>query len=202
MYKERRKQATRILNPPHQKIMCYLSPTDSKVKHNTCKTVNLKVKNLLAAFFAIISTFAADASSFDHSWDVVRWSPCEGVGISGSSRVYIEGTSDAVKNGINIIHTSIWISSAMASENRIKIGAKLLVKREKAVIQGVSLREPNGSSIEVQRKDNESNRLYLANGENIIIPSGGKLWAEVNIAVKTDSGWCHIANTEEIVLSN
>lgn len=134
--------------------------------------------------------------TFSISWVSPRYAPCEGVGVAGTFRVYVEGIANVGPDRSHkITSMSVRASSAAFTQADGSVAAKAIVKRNGSPISHFVLTRPTPPAIEPAPKADETRRVYLPSGKSLTLASGDRLHIEASTIARTSSGTCALGTT-------
>jgi hypothetical protein len=142
------------------------------------------------AYCLILVLLLSSPSAKSWNWLSATWTPCEGVGMSGSARYFAEAQI-SLSNGQAILeHLRVYGSSASFDAREITLSASVSMfdKQSKAETRPVDLSRPEGKAYEADPGPNDTRSLYLPGNVKITIPSKSVVRIRVT-AIKSE---CHI----------
>lgn len=142
----------------------------------------------------------AHAAQFDQSWVAPNFTLCEGVGASGTFRVYITGKVSSTGAGKAVTYLVSHVSSGAFAQFTGSLSVRALVKIGGIEKQNVTLSRSVGPALESASKADESARLYLPANTTLSIPPNGELWISAMPSVKTDAGHCSLGSSESKII--
>lgn len=156
----------------------------------------------LLAFFGICmlspATLLGDGpQTFNTDWVSATWTPCEGVGLTGSARYFYSAQQSLNADGsLAITSVSVYGSSASFSPDDTTLTASIKVLDAGGnTLQSINLQRPTTSVIEPPPGAIETRRLYLPDGTTLSVPAGASLSLSVS-AAKTN---CSINNSTKTI---
>lgn len=135
-------------------------------------------------------------TTFSTSWVSPRYAPCEGVGVAGTFRIYVEGIANmGPDRSYKITSMSVRASSAAFTQANGSVAAKAIVKRNGSPVGHLLLTRPTPPAYEPAPKADETPRVYLPRGGSLTLANGDRLHIEASAIAHTSSGTCALGTT-------
>jgi hypothetical protein len=137
-------------------------------------------------FVLCCSTMTLFATTVKTDWLSATWTPCEGVGVTGTARYYLE-TDFTTNDDGSIAVTSIRLhgNSASFDPSSTSLSASVTVVTNGTAGASVNLQRPSGVALEPPSGPNDTRTLYLPDNTTLQVPTGSILRFSVT-AVKTN----------------
>lgn len=134
--------------------------------------------------------------SFSTNWVSARYTPCEGVGVAGSFRIYVAGDATmAADRSVTVTSLAVYASSAAFTQASGSVAARAIVKHNGSMASQVVLTRPTPPAIEPTPKPDEAPRVYLPSGTPLLLAAGDQLHVEASATARTSSGACALGTS-------
>lgn len=144
----------------------------------------------------------AQMSEREHQWLAWSFAACEGVGVKGAARAWVQWRQQAAGGGgggggQQITFLQLHLRSAIALETTVTPSAQVEVRRAGQVLQTVRLQRPSHAALEPTPAADETRRLYLPVGQTLQVPAQAQLWLKASALAASDAGACVLGSTEQ-----